>query len=364
MKTKKMFLLFLVIFSVLSYCNPSALFKGYIFDRKSKYPINNAEIECGGKITFSDSKGFFELKNLIIGNLIIRVKASEFLDYNDIVKITHGSNSQNFFMERRPVMVKARGIIENEDTGLGVSNINISFDNIMSQTDEYGEFFINNLNPGKYIVKIQHADYEKYLEEVTVNEANVNNFKFFLKPLVRYGKIIGEIRNIEGDLVLDAQIVVGNNQPVKVSGGKYVFEDIVRGKHRIVIYSDSYEPYEEYVVVEESTKIRTILKKDPEFRYGEFEKKRNNNREIKNVTNSVKGSLEGIVRDADTLKTISGVTITIEDKYTVSGKDGSYYFHDIEPGEYTMSIISSDYGVYNADIIIRPGAGIFNISLA
>lgn len=363
MKTKKMFLLFLVIFSVLSYCNPSALFKGYVFDRKSKYPVSNAEIECGGKLTFTDGKGYFEFRNLIIGNLIIRIKAPDFQDYNDIVKISHGTNSQNFFMEQRPVMVKARGIVENEDTGLGVSNINVSFDNIMSQTDEYGEFFVNDLTPGKYIVKIQHPDYEKYLEEVNVNEANVNNFKFFLKPLVRYGKVIGEIRNIEGDLVMDAQVVIDSNQPVNVSGGKYVFEDIVRGKHRLVIYSDSYEPYEEYIIVEESSKVRTILKKDPDFRFGEFEKKKEQDKSVKNITNSVKGSLEGLVRDAGTFRFISGVTLTIGDKYTVSGNDGSYFFHDLEPGEHIMSIISSEYGVYNADIVIKPGAGIFNISL-
>ena len=346
------------------FSDPSGYFKGFVFDRKSKYPIANAQLELSGRVSFTDNKGFFEFRNLIVGNLILKITSESHNDVVELVKISNGTNSQNFYMEPKAVKVNVRGKIENIDTGLGVPNVNIAFDNVMSQTDDYGEFYMDNMKPGRYVVRIQDPDYEKYIDEINVTDAQTNNFKFLLKPLVRYGKIIGEIRNSGGELVESAQVVVGNNQPVEVSGGKFVLEDIVQAKYRLIVYADGYEPYEEWIMVEELTRAKVILQRDRDFKYADLkdDKKKFSSPQHAGVVKKF-GSLEGYVRDAKDFKLLQGVTLVLGEKYTVSGPDGMYYFNNIDPGNYTLSIISKKHGVYAADIYIKPGAGIFNISL-
>ncbi|MFA7577883.1 MAG: carboxypeptidase regulatory-like domain-containing protein [Candidatus Muiribacteriota bacterium] len=356
------FLLFISVISAFS--NPSGNFRGHIMNRQNRYPVKDAYVEIGGKILYTDSNGFFDFKNLVTGNLIIKIAHNEYKDYVDLVKIEHGTNSQNFYIEPKPKMVRIRGMIENQDTGLGVSNINVSLDNIMTQTDSYGQFIIEGIIPGKYIAKVQDADYERLLEEITVTDSDVNNIKFFVKPLIRYGKVFGEIRDDRGTLIENAQVTIGNNQSINVTGGKFVAEEIVRGKYRMVVYSDGYEPYEEYINIDEVSQIRIRLAKDEKQQVAAL---RNNNRTSSTNQSGVavgtKGSLEGFVRDADNFEYLSGVTLSIGDRYTVSGSDGMYYFHNLNPGDYTLNIISKEYGIYAADIKIQPGNGVFNISL-
>lgn len=132
----------------------------------------------------------------------------------------------------------------------------------------------------------------------------------------------------------------------------------------MVVYSDGYEPYEEYINIDEVSQIRIRLAKDEKQQVAAL---RNNNRTSSTNQSGVavgtKGSLEGFVRDADNFEYLSGVTLSIGDRYTVSGSDGMYYFHNLNPGDYTLNIISKEYGIYAADIKIQPGNGVFNISL-
>jgi protocatechuate 3,4-dioxygenase beta subunit len=235
----------------------------------------------------------------------------------------------------------------------------------MATTDENGNFYFEKIKPGKYIVRIKHEDYEKFIDEVEVTNADINNFKFELNPLVRYGKIIGEIRNEDGDLVGNAQIIIGNNQPIEVSGGKFVAENIIRGKYKLIVYADGYEPYEDRIIVKDLTRVRIILKRDTSFRYKSFISKRNKGKSEEKEIPATKGygSVEGMIRDEDTLKPIKGVTVSLAGQYMVTGEDGMYYFNKIIPGQYSMSIIAKGYGVYAADIYVKEGYGIFNISL-
>ncbi|MGM0608050.1 MAG: carboxypeptidase regulatory-like domain-containing protein [Candidatus Muiribacteriota bacterium] len=362
-KTIIVFLLFILI--IYSYSSPSASIKGHIINRVNRNPVEEAQVEIGGRIYYTDSNGYYEFKNIVIGNLIAKVSHPDFSEYIDLVKIEHGTNSRNFHIEPRPVTVKVRGVVENEDTRIGVANINVSFDNIMAQTDSMGRFYMDGLTPGKYIVRIDHPDYKRLLDEVEITDADINNVKLFLEPFNRYGRVIGEIRNSGGDLIESAQVTIGDKEPANLQGGKFVLEDILMDEHKMIVYADGYKPYEEYIKVEDVTQAKVILTKDARFQMGDNAKEKESatKKDKQDYPEGARGSLEGFVRDAETHEFLPGITLALAGNHTVSDKDGMYYFNNIKPGDYTLNIIAGDYGVFEADIEIKPGTGVFNISL-
>jgi len=75
-------------------------------------------------------------------------------------------------------------------------------------------------------------------------------------------------------------------------------------------------------------------------------------------------TLTGYVKDSSTGSGISGATVSIAGKSTITDSSGRYTIIGLRPGTYTVSASASGYSSYSKTITLEPGTNHHDISLS
>lgn len=253
--------------------------------RDTTFPIINPNIIPRNMSVITDSLGNYKIR--VIGGFEYVVHAKpfsrnyypEFYDNKrtfqeaDRILVNNNVTGINFVLEQKPVYNNGiAGLVKDFNTGNGVEAIvsafklmNGRFKPVKSiRTDSIGNYLIENLEPGNYIVfakprlpylpgyykadsvafRWRDADTVVVTENGVVSGININ---LLTRPDTGFAKIKGKVRTILGEPVngalvlafdLSGNVVAYTNSQ---SDGSYLFENLTAGEFRLYVESTEYE---------------------------------------------------------------------------------------------------------------------------
>lgn len=253
--------------------------------RDTTFPIINPNIIPRNMSVITDSLGNYKIR--VVGGFEYVVHAKpfsrnyypEFYDNKrtfqeaDRILVNNNVTGINFVLEQKPVYNNGiAGLVKDFNTGNGVEAIvsafklmNGRFKPVKSiRTDSIGNYLIENLEPGNYIVfakpripylpgyykadsvafRWRDADTVVVTENGVVSGIDIN---LLTRPDTGFAKIKGKVRTILGEPVngalilafdLSGNVVAYTNSQ---SDGSYLFENLTAGEFRLYVESTEYE---------------------------------------------------------------------------------------------------------------------------
>jgi len=276
---------------------------------------------------FTDETGVYYIEGIPAGSLQVMVKAAEYYPVIIDVEIFAGETTQADF-ELNPCVNGAtgalKGVVLDGITGEFLDGAkvvvkvlhNSRCDELASgevrgffgETDENGEYYIDDIPVGEHKVAAKARGYEVAIEEVVIvlDETTTQNFELIPCDSLDKGRVSGIVTDGEtAEPIKDAKVFIKIKDYLQGCGypllktttredGSYIFDDVRAGTHRIVSMARGYKKFigDVTVVADEITEFDIALEKK---------------------WSSVKGSVSGIVVDKND-NPVADVDIVIQSK--------------------------------------------------
>lgn len=157
----------------------------------------------------------------------------------------------------------------------------------------------------------------------------------------------GHIRDTEGDPVDGAQLSLNSLLYTTGSNGYYEFTDLTLGVLSLVVVNAEDLGYEYKppisVNLAAGDNVKDIILTTP--------------------IAETKANLVGVVRHYTTLDLMDGVAITLNSHEATTNVYGLYSFHDVEPGDYTLTVSKSGFNTKTIDVTLVAGDNTLDIML-
>ncbi len=270
------------------------------------------------------------------------------------IKETHSSRLENYYAELMDELRGFVGVVYSSDADFddgnnrpieGVQVAITGTDNKAVYTDLNGEYVIDHLPTGVYMLTFSADGYISYMTEITLGDERFN-IDAVLEPDT-YSTMQGSIT------IADEDTNYGNNVPLsgaqihlkKLTGtspyegstttnanGEYVFENLMVGMYELTVEKEGYQTTRQNVAVYAGQEIcyNTML-------------------EIFPVGWEGQGTASGIVYDAVTGYGVEGLTLNIRSginqldgqivNSVTTNFDGTYVTPELESGNYTIEIL-------------------------
>jgi len=219
------------------------------------------------------------------------------------------------------------GTITDLQTGSGIAgaNVTVSPGNYTSETNQNGEYTINDIPAGDgYTVTAASLIYlSNSIAEISVTTGDITTVDMTLTPK---GAIIGTITDLQtGAGIAGASVTAepGEYSVITESNGEYTITDIISGEYTVTITAADYFEKEETGVSVITGVIKTV-----------------------DIALTPKGSIDGTITDLQTGSVIADAAITVSPgNYTSeTNQNGEYTINDIPAGNnYTVTAAAVDY---------------------
>ncbi len=343
------------------FSNPDlCVLKSKVIDADTNTPLDGVIVKIQSKTKSfeakTDKSGSFVLKNVSKDNYILKVIYKNYIPFGANLQVSKKiTNLNTIRLERKTNSMVSilKGNISDEISGEVIDEVQISLGDFKVLSDEEGNYVINNIPQGAYLLSIHKKGYAPITQNIQIEQTTVLNFNAKLKRLDLainakiYGKIVDELslvplENVEINLVSN-QNTIYKTKP----DGKFTFEDVKKGNYTLKINKDGY--YGLYSTFN--------IKSSQTIDYGIIKLKKVDSQGEKFAT------VTGVVSDIYTKRPISNAKVKIANKQILTSADGSFYLANIPAGKTALSISKNGY-VLKTDILTLASKNIFIYSPA
>lgn len=205
------------------------------------YLVDNLQIRNSG---WTDSNGNYSINNLNSGDYIVQIYAEGWIKQQrtDYVTVIASNNTSQINFTLRPGGSITGTVLDEQGkpiTNARVCAVPVNESSIRTYycVDDYGNYLINSLDSGDYIVEAKAEGWiiQQWAEHVTVNPPNkTGNINFTLK---KGGSISGQVVDEQGQPIVKALVTISDNSSSYLCRtddiGKYVFQSLISGTYEV-----------------------------------------------------------------------------------------------------------------------------------
>lgn len=334
--------------------NPGTL-SGVIQDQSTSTALANALVEVlqgntviASALTASD--GSFTISSLASGNYTVRVGLQNYQTLVVGTNIISGqTTSANVSLTSNPGF--ALGAVTDVATGLGLPGalVEILQNSVViatQQTDSNGNYTINNLAPGTYLLRASATNYQVGVSSVIIiaSQNTVVNVTLQNQPGTVTGAILSNLTqaplsnatvNIYSGALLVATVLTDTN-------GEYTVEGLASGNYQLNVQADGYQTAVSAFVVNSGGTTQL-------------------NFSLSNLT----GSVTGVALDSQTSNPIAGATVSIYQGNSLitsvlTDTNGQYNLPNLSPGTYNIVTSAANYQTSIQTLTVQSGSPISN----
>jgi hypothetical protein len=331
---------------------PVGTIQGTVISSAGSAPVVGANITTNPatKSATSDSQGKFTIANIPVGSYTVNAAAPGYQNGTQTVQVTVGDTSITSVIltpSQTAQFGSIRGKVTNASTSAPIANADIFTTpaTVSARCDINGDYVLNNIPVGSYTVTASMTGFSSSTSSpVSVTSGAIETANLQLTPM---GTGNGSLRvtvllSHQGMQIPipDVQITVtpGNLKQISDTSGRAVFSSLPYGQYTVRAEQQS------LVTAEQSVTLSTP--------------------EIVDVTMTMTirpdapGSIEGYVRDANTMSPIQNATLvitTFNNLTTYSGSDGFFQFDNVSAGQHSVTASTTD-GLYQSLTIPVPVA--------
>ncbi|MEI2325688.1 carboxypeptidase regulatory-like domain-containing protein [Priestia megaterium] len=321
--------------------------------------VDQSENLLGTGIT--DQNGLFTIGNIPPGFQNVIISADGFSNQLIGIALGPGELITDFSSQLTPNPGSLDGIIINEQTGESIAGANViirragttSIIVANTTTDLQGNYRLDNLSPGSYLVTATEPGFGTNTVGVIIISDTVATANVLLTPLT--GSITGTVVDPQGNPI------TGNNIQIQVfdqngtllksltanNTGSFTILDLAPGSYGLTVTAPNFatNTLSANIVSEQITDVTAVLQPNPASIFGQ-------------VTNQTTGEPVGGAIVTVTLP--NGIVVG----GTVTDQNGSFVVNNLPPQTLVISIAADNYGSSSQSIILTPGQSTeTNISL-
>jgi large repetitive protein len=238
------------------------------------------------------------------------------------------------------------GITVNADGAIGGAQVILSRRGTVvarAESSEDGRFGFRNLAPGTYTLQAAKRGVGRGEAEVVVTAGEVSRIRVALRPVVvETGHIVGLVRTTDGQVVPGATVVLRDStgeiaRVLTDETGRYGFRNLRPGTYGLTASKRGVGEGSTRANVVAGQSVRAMIEIQPVARVGA----------VRGVTVSEAG-------------VVGGATVTILNRGNVvatatSGRDGSFSFTNLNPGNYVIEAAKRGVGAGRVEIAVVAG---------
>jgi len=232
------------------------------------------------------------------------------------------------------------GKVQEKGTNNPVPGVLVEIGNKKDSTDQSGNYKIDSLTTGSFIVTANAEGVASYSHDITINSGD-NSFDISLEAKNdNIGSLSGIVYESGSGLPIAQAIVeIDNKKDTTGQDGKFLFDQIDTGSYIISVSAINYD---------QSNQPVTIVKGQNNF----------------NVILVAIGNISGTVTEEGTNKKLAGVEVQINDKTSTTDQDGIYKLPNIPVGTYNLTAKLDLYNDYSKSVSVKKGDNKLDISLS
>ncbi|MBU1677760.1 MAG: SUMF1/EgtB/PvdO family nonheme iron enzyme [Bacteroidetes bacterium] len=306
---------------------------GGIVTTTSGSPIEGAKITTTIPATsevYTDSKGYYVLKNLYTTNFTITVQKAGFAINNQ--QLSSIKNTFAHFNISLIELGKIQGVVKNAQN-IPIAAVRITTTPATKEvyTDNSGNYLVESINAGTYTVTAYKENFVNQSKQTTVQDGQTSKVDF---GLLTYGSIGGLVTDAGSNAIEGVRITTtpASKEVFTAAGGNYLIESINAGTYTVTAYK------EKFVNQSKQTTVQGGQTSKVDFGLLTY------------------GSIGGLVTDAGS-NAIEGVRITTTpaSKEVFTDAGGNYLIESINAGTYTVAAFKDNFVNQNKQTTVQDG---------
>ncbi|WP_270181050.1 MSCRAMM family protein [Alkalihalobacillus sp. CinArs1] len=292
--------------------------------------------------TQTDAFGDYNFTNIPADTYTLEFSKADFNGVTRVVEVTEDNVTiVNLYLA--PVLGNLAGTVNSG--GVPISGAKVAISNNIGQeilattTNGAGEYTLNNLQPGHYVMTVTADGFQSQSigKDVISNATATENFSLAPNPGIVEGTVTSDgvpIANATVDIIGSTGLVVAS--ATTDAAGECVINRLAPGTYRFRAKAASYQTFNVgfTVLAGQTVEVDVDLLPNP-------------------------GSLEGRVKDEDTNEDLEGTTIKITNAFgltianATTDASGEFAVGSLAPGNYVATFASDGHGAKNFGFYIR-----------
>ncbi len=316
---------------------------GTVKDNVTNLPLSGCSVKLLpiGRNIVTDVDGAYQFSEIEIGKYTIEVSCNGYFNNKINVEIKEGGNAVLVDISLGKSVCSVSGIIKDKDNNQPLSGCSVTLmpTGITRTTGADGVFRFDDIIAGNYYVEASCNGYFNNKQQIIINEGAVSISVDILLTKATEGSIYGIVKDNASALSIAGCSVFLLPAGIKIitgTDGVFLFKDLDPGDYSIQVSHKDYNDANKNITIDANRTAYSI--------------------EVSLF--STKGTLHGVVKNAETSAPLEGSSVTllpIGEKIT-TGTDGIFGFESLEPGTY--SVEASCVGHLNntvANISVKAG---------
>ncbi|MBW3113649.1 carboxypeptidase regulatory-like domain-containing protein [Bacillus sp. MCCB 382] len=284
--------------------------------------------------TQSNASGFYTFTNVVPGNYTVQsVRTNYVTGTANVTAVGGTSTTSNIALVPQPSTISG-----NVSNGGAINNATVQLLNnsgtlvATTTTNVAGNYSFANVTPGLYNITVIASGFQSQTKSVMTepNQASVVNFTLVANP----GSISGMVRNSTNNAAIPlatVELLDSNGVPITSTSangsGQYSFNNLAPGNYQVRSFATNFSTtaVASTVTAGNTTITNIFLEPNP-------------------------GSIQGTVRDSETMLVISGASVQAVNSQnivvasTTTNGSGQYSFSSLLPGSYSLIFTANGYG--------------------
>lgn len=235
------------------------------------------------------------------------------------------------------------GVVKDYTTGVGLANCNVSVTSSGKSvlTDETGLFEFKELSPEEYTLTFTKSGYESQTKDIVVTTGETTKVSASLKSeSLKYGAIKGSVKDFTtGQSISNANVVLspGGKSVLTDENGLFEFKELSPMQYSLTCSKSGYDEQSKEIIASAGSVSTVAFSIKP--------------------SSSKYGSVKGVVKDYADGHLIENCQISLMPggKSFTTGSDGSYIYHGLDAGQYSITFVKAGYDSETKTIEIRAG---------
>ena len=289
----------------------------------------------------SSGNGTYQISGLPPGTYIVTVTGAGYQTVAIGVTVQSGQVvTQNILLAPNPGQIHGNVLDDNTELPIANAVVQLLHNNVIVTTvlsDAQGEFLIQNLSPGTYLVRISAAGYQTTLLSALVfsNQTAEVHAELLGNPGALQGTITdGSAQFLAGVRVQLFQNGMFISETLTDSTGFYVIAGLAPGNYTVIAGGQGFAllTASALVLSNQTTLLDLTL-------------------------NALQGTVSGVISEAVTGNRIVGASVSLFSgntllATTLTDVNGQYAFDSIPPGSYILRVSALDYRILIDSIVV------------
>ena len=217
-------------------------------------------------------------------------------------------------------------------------------------TNAFGEYFIQNIQQGIYLLTVSKSGYSSFEETLITNAGQaITNKEILLKKIDTSASLSGTVLNWNSDIPLQnvvVQLKIGNQIQYETTtdpSGNYTFNNVQIDTYTLYAVKSGYAEWTESIAMTSGNNI--------------------SGKKLRLQKNETGASLSGTVQDLDSNVPIKNASVQLkignQIKYEAqTNTNGSFLFASVDAGTYTLTTIKNGYEQKSETVTLNSGDNI------